>query len=327
MAELKSKLTVALPWCATHPDQFAVAFCGHCGRPICQACLTVTPVEPRCEQCRTTDPAPPGGVWRSGLLRDVVRQRWAIVFTASAVLFVLLLFCLPGLLRAKAPAEPGFIRGTSLQTPYVEKAFRLRTTGDLYAAANRMEKARQRYREALAACRAHLEGEKRAPVRMQVELGVARLQEKAGDPDGAMATCQKLISEAAAAPAAGVAHFYLGRTYEVTRKDSARALEHYRAALKYADATSTGPLHALEKVLEFDEDKDAGGKTLYGIAALTDTQTSATALRADIIESIRRITGKEPEPAVAGMPPGRAGTDEGAPQAEADDPLVIVRGT
>lgn len=266
--------------------------------------------------------------WLAAFLRALLRQRWAAVFLAAAGAFTLLVLFLPSLLRAKppAPAVPGISSGTAARAPYLEKAFRLRAVGDLYAAASRQEKAHGLYRRALAACRTHLEGEKREPHRLQVELGVALLQEKAGDADGAQATLRKVISDAAGAPAAGVAHYYLGRLYEEVRKDSSNALEHYEAAVK--DVAAADPLDALQRACELLDGQRAGGVTAYEIAGLTSTHASAAALAGDISESIRRLRGKQPGGMGDGFARPAPGPADGKPLQDAgdDDPLVIVQG-
>lgn len=333
LAELKANLAVELPKCAAHPDRFAIAFCGHCGQPACQSCLSVAPVEPRCAKCLPTACLLPShGAWLAGFLRSLVRQRWALIFAAAAVVFTILLLCLPGLLKVKTP-EPmvpgltgGLMSATPLKAPYVEKAFRLRTTGDMYAARNRTQKAQDCYKRALAACRKHLESEKRSSVKLQVEMAIAGLQEKTGDPHGAIATLNKVTREAAAGPAAGVAHFYLGRTYEFSLKDTAKALENYRTALKHAAPSHADITSGIEKLLEYDEDQGGGGRTVYGIAGLTDTHVDAAAVRGDIVEGIRRISGKKPDEDGETLIAAIAEPENEPPKVEEADPLVIVRG-
>jgi tetratricopeptide (TPR) repeat protein len=265
--------------------------------------------------------------WLAAFLLVLLCQRWVIAFLTAAFAFTLLTLFLPGLLSARPPASatPGSCSGQASRAPYLEKAFRLRTVGDLFLAANQQERAYGLYRRALAASMTHLEGETNAPLRLQVELGVALLQEKSGDADGATETLRKVISDAAGAPAAGVAHFYLGRIYEVARKDSGGALEHYEAALKYV--TEISPLDALGKACELLTDTSGGSRTAYGIAGLTATHASASALEGDISKSIRRITGKAPDKNRDGSAPSSpAPSDNKLPEATADDPLVIVQG-
>lgn len=329
LADIKSRLSVSLPKCDAHRDSFAIAFCGHCGKPICESCLAVTPVEPRCEKCMpVAGQLPSMGAWLAGFLGSLVRQRWALSLAGATALFVVLLLFLPGLLRARPPAPPvgGGFGSTPLNAPWIEKAFRLRTAGDLYTAGNSTDKAQELYRRALAACRTHLESEKRTPVRLQVQLAMALLEMKSGSADNSVETCRKVITDSAGGPAAGVAYFYMGQAYELALKNPAKALENYRAALKYAQSANADPTRGIEKLLEYDDDKGAGGRTLYGIAGLTATHTSAEAVHGDIVEAIRRITGKEPDESEGGLLAASVIQNDEPPQAEAQDPLVIVRG-
>lgn len=329
LADIRSRLEMSLPQCSLHPDKLAGIFCARCGQPVCQSCLTITPVEPRCAKCRDiVDSLPTRGAWLAGFMRGLLRQRWALGFAAATAAFLVLLLFLPGLLRARPPepAIQGIIGGEPLQAPYIEKSFRLRSLGNLYLAASRTDRAQDCYRRALAACRTHLEGEKRPHVRLQVKLAVARLEDKTGDPDGAIATCREVISEAAGGQAAGVAHFYLAATYEFALKDSARALENYRAALTFAESASADPFSGIEKMLEYDDNKSAGGRPVYGIAGLTDTHVSASAIRGEVTEAIRRLSGKKPDDTQDKPTPETPDGEDQPPEGPEDDPLVIIRG-
>ncbi len=271
---------------------------------------------------------PSRGAWLAAFLLVLLRQRWVLAFLAAAAAFSLLTLFLPGLLKPQPPASagpPGNNQALSRLAPYLEKAFRLQATGDLYAEAGRQARAHELYARALTACRTHLEQETREPVRLQVQLGMAILREKTGDADGAIAALQSVIAAAKSAPVAGVAHYYLGRLYELSRKDPDSALKHYESAKRFAAASS--PLDALALAGELLNDGRGGGLTAYGVAGLTATPASAAALKGEIAAGLRRLGGDAPGASGSGAAPSAAQPNVAAPPPEeADDPLVIVQG-
>jgi len=320
------RLDVRLPACTAHPDTMAVAFCNACGRPICGRCLSVVPVAVQCPACRPigAQRLPSRTAWLVGFLGGLWRRPWAVTFAAGLLLFLAVIALMPGLLRPVPPAAPQAIRKTTLRAPYLEKTFRLASLGDLLAARGAGSAARSYYKKALAACSAHLATEKNMYLRLQVRLGVGRLQAKSGQTQVATETFRAIIREARDRPATGVAHFYLGQLLEETAPDTEVELPHYRAALEHAQREGRAA-RGLDTIVSFVADEGEGGKSVYAVAALTDTLVRASGAMAEIAKRIEAITG-EPVPA---HPVGRVPMPRAQPQELEEpgaDPLRIVPG-
>ena len=323
LAKLRAQWSVELPKCAGHPDRVAVAFCAGCGTPICRECVFVLPVEARCRACLSAPGKllPSRAARLAGLAGDLLRRRWALTFLAGAALFGLLILFMPRLLQPGPPAVPQYLKELRFDAPYLEKVFRLVAIGDIAEAQGKEQYARQRYREAIRACMAYGEKADNAYSVLQVRLAVGRLSARSGATDAAIAIYEQLTSDATGQAVAGVAHYYLGLLYECERGDSARALVHYRAALRHANSEGlmAEPLNLL---VDYHAGEKSGSKRAYAIAALTDTLASAAGARADIVAAIARITGKNPD--------GSSGTTcDRAPQHPAgadEDPLTVIPG-
>ena len=93
LQDLRARCTVALPTCSVHANEVAVAFCSGCGKAVCESCVTVAPVEVRCEQCRSTGTGllPSQTAWLAGFLRGLWRRPWAMSFVIAAVVFAALI--------------------------------------------------------------------------------------------------------------------------------------------------------------------------------------------------------------------------------------------
>lgn len=195
--------------------------------------------------------------------------------------------------------------------------------GDLYKARKKNDVAASYYLKAAEACERHMKQEKDSYLRLHVRLGIGRQRAKAGDLDAAISTLQNLIADAKNEPVVGAAHFYLGQVYEFQRKDNVKALAHYRIALGAAGGVDSFA-SPLDVFLDYESDHGAGGKSVYAVAALTDTITDANAARGKIVESIGNITGEKNNVAVRPFP--KTGETEKPAGPENEDPMIIIMG-
>jgi len=292
LRELTAGLSDDIPVCVNHPDRRASVFCASCGSPLCDECVVLSPSDARCGACRPAEERLISSrylpVWV--LLKTAFFRPWALGFLITLIVFAGLIVFVPGLTSPRAPELPDWAETMTYRCPYLEKAFRMRTIGDVWRDKGEKEAADKYYLGAITASEKYLLESPPDRIREQVLLGIGRIRERMGATNEAIALYEKVFNGSdASSSARGVAAYYLACIYEKVLNDRTKALDYYKTAS--AAATSDGGF--IDKFIDYHAGKQSEMRELYSIAALTDTATSASAFSMNIFEGIEKCSGAQ----------------------------------